>query len=401
MLKRLLVLMAAVLLHTVGTSGSASAASAGTEQRPSSQRSANPPRIIVGVMEDHFKVPDYAVAERNIKLAYEMGVRAIKVSVPWRKEQLALDDYNRAALCNSANITDKLSMKLSVVVIGDAGNMPFKQDQYDWFNTFLKDIMNVWKGFSCAPNTKLMTIQPWNEPNIPTFMKLQYRGKKRESAWSYAGMLNSAYKVIHQHAHELGVKADVWGLGVSTAHDPVNFIRAFGAATKHHKFLRKPMDTCTWHPYPENWDIGPRAKGRGFGSFTNIMKAVRQNIGDCPIVYSEAAGGETIIPAQHLWMYRDVDPSNLRLISEETQAKFVIDAVEVAAQQGVREIYFFHLFDECDRTPGWQTGFYYCLEPGHIIPKASVTPVSAFLKQVAEPLPESPPTDAGNPDPLE
>jgi hypothetical protein len=92
-----------------------------------------------------------------------------------------------------------------------------------------------------------------------------------------------------------------------------------------------------------------------------------------PIVYGEY-GVETTIPADKATLYtgHEVVPT----VSEQTQAKYYVEAIHEAEQQpNVRMFFIFHVVDE-RRLTGLQTATRYPDET----PKSSLPPVKAALE---------------------
>jgi hypothetical protein len=351
------------------------------------------PLQFVGVAEDAVKDPEYHIALNSMHLVKDAGFNSVRITVKWWKDMTKLSDYDRGGVCNAARAAEALGIKLVVTTIGDAGNPPFKLDQFLTFNAFQRDLVDVLlgrndvlraQGAVCAPNVKDLRLEIWNEPNLATFL-LPQRSEDggRESARIYTAMLASAYRALKAHAAALGVRVEVWGGALGSSQDPVNFIRAMGRARRDFRIRGRLMDVFTYHPYETNADVPPGAgRGRGFGSHATIAREVRAHVcGRCPIVYSEI-GWETAAPPGKAWLYEGEDASTLRPISERKLAQFYASGFSLARVQGVRGMFIFPLFDQRNRPIGWQSGLYYPTYTGDFWPKATLGLLRPFLKEL-------------------
>lgn len=394
MRKHLLVL-AVALLPICGIVSEVSAATAplrGTEPRLFVRGSVIPSLKYVGVVDDAVKDPQYPTALYMMELVKDAGFNSVRITVNWwnYRESTKLSDYDRMGLCNAARAAEELGIKLVVTIMVDHGNPPVNQEHYERIVPYLRDVVDVWlgknpvqreEGAICATTTKNLAIEVGNEPNLETFLKPQWKNGRRESAWIYANLLARAYPTLKQQGTLHGVNVEVWGLALGSSKDPVNFLRAMAAAMEGHKIKGPLMDVCTWHPYSSNSDIGPSSSGRGFGSYTNILKSVRKIFGKCRIVYSEV-GWETAPPPGKEVLYEQQDPGNVRLITEQRLAEFIISGFHRTAKQGVDGLFIFKLFDEKYRSQGWQSGLYYPSNTG-IYPKATLELVRPTLMRLS------------------
>jgi hypothetical protein len=202
-----------------------------------------------------------------------------------------------------------------------------------------------------ARHGPVTAFEPWNEPNIPFFLRPQWARDAATGAWRpvsadlYAAMLRAAYagiKSAQPDATVVGVSgAPNGGGGPPTGPDSfgsvpnATFMRALAD-------LQPPMDVASQHIYPA---LGP-LQSTAFPSFTTIpallddLDAIRPGI---PLWITEF-GYMTHAPASR--------PARAH-VDESTQALYLDQAVQMmAAQPRVQLAIWFNMQDNAEWPGG-------------------------------------------------
>jgi hypothetical protein len=380
-----------LLLNTVGIAARApvvAASMANPQHRSESPSSAKAPSLdFVGVAEDQLKDPQFPAAWAKMKLVKEAGFNAARITVRWSPGDITLSEYDRAGVCNAAKAAHEFGIRLFVTVIPDPEHPPERSNQIKKINMYMGSMLSRLAGpGGCSPRVHRYFLEVWNEPNLATFVRRQYDARgERVSAWIYTRALASAYRSLKRDAARLGVEVTVIGGALASGHDPVNFLNAMGRARRalRRMGMTKPlMDMFSYHPYEDDSDVEPGDReSRGFTSHGNVSRAVRRNLGPIPTLYSEF-GVESKTPAIRAWMYTGFNPRGVSTVSEALQARHYQTSFVLSASRGVKGLFVFLLFDECDQRD-WQSGLYYCTDQGLFWPKASLGLLSPTLQSLS------------------
>jgi hypothetical protein len=131
------------------------------------------------------------------------------------------------------------------------------------------------------------------------------------------------------------------------------------------------MDAFAHHPYLERSEVPPdfthpRTTTIALADYDKLVDLLgeafdgtAQKGSDLPILYTEF-GVQTVIPEDKQGAYTNLEsPAAEDAVSEDVQARYYRQAVEIACTQPTVEgIYIFHVWDEPDLL-GWQSGLYY------------------------------------------
>jgi hypothetical protein len=165
-----------------------------------------------------------------------------------------------------------------------------------------------------------------------------------------------------------------------------------GTAYRESGRTKPLMDIFSLHPYQTRSSIPPgqphTGTSLGMGDYDKIVDLLGEAFDgtaqpgrDLQIAYTEY-GVQTVIPESAQEPYTNLQsPIGKDAVSEETQAQYYRDAIELAAcQPTVAAIFFFHLFDEADLNR-WQSGPYYA---DATTPKSSRDPIRAAAQEARE-----------------
>lgn len=207
----------------------------------------------------------------------------------------------------------------------------------------------------------------WNEPNLHTFLRPQYKrikkkGKKatfkRRSPAIYARLCNATVEGIHAAAKENGFEAQV-ACGVTApggtnrgdskrpSVSPILFLRGMKAAGAR-------FDVYAHHPYPQSPNEKPtdrpRAKSRiSLGSIWRLLREVERLYGDeIPLWITE-------------YGYQTNPPDDILGVSPKKQSQYLRLAYGIArANPKVEMLIWFLIRDErrpgATLSQGWQSG---------------------------------------------
>jgi hypothetical protein len=176
-------------------------------------------------------------------------------------------------------------------------------------------------------------IVVWNEANSPTY----WSGTPAE----YASLLTRCYPLLHRR----GVTVLS---STASAHAPEAFLRALG---------RAPVDAYGHNPYPRTSAEAPTARHAvgflGQGDYARLVSIVGRQ---AQVWYLEN-GYQSRVPPRLRGRYHGRE--TVRTVSPLRQARYLEQAIRLAAcQPNVQAFFNFELVDE-DRLSGWQSGLYW------------------------------------------
>jgi hypothetical protein len=218
-----------------------------------------------------------------------------------------------------------------------------------------------------------------NEPNLNRFWLPQF-GPNGENvaARDYLALLAETYDALK------GVSRNIRVIGGALAprggddpeaprhtHSPTQFIRDLGRYYRESRRSTPVMDAFAHHPYLERSEVAPdfdhpNSTTIALADYDKLVDLLgeafdgtAQKGAELPILYTEF-GVQTVIPEAKESAYTNLEsPAAEDAVSEETQARYYREAVELACSQPTVEgLYIFHVWDEPDLL-GWQSGVYY------------------------------------------
>ena len=328
-------------------------------------------RLLVGALEDAVKWPDPKIADERIALASKAGFDALDITTLWTPGQTDPDPGELAILHNVAESTRRRHIRLLITVYAPRPRYaPVAEDQQDEYARFLATLARD------LPSVHDFAV--WNEPNLNGFWLYQFDDSGQDiAAPAYASLLARSYDALKAVSPRIRVYGgSLAPRGADNPHSsrhtqsPTVFIRDLGRAYRAGGRTKPIMDVLAIHPYLVRSSLPPTQTNMGTSiGIADYAKLVRllgsafdgtaQKGSKLAIAYTEF-GVQTKIPKSAQAPYTNLQsPLGEDAVSEETQARYYRQALDLAAcQPTVIAVFFFHLFDEADLNR-WQSGPYY------------------------------------------
>jgi hypothetical protein len=294
------------------------------------------PRLVVGVDDDTLKWTRHPLAV--VRRERSLGADAVRVWVPWHGEATA-GSVRQVELARAERAATRTAVVLAV--FGFAKRTPTTAAERARFCGFARSAL------AAVPDARAVVV--WNEANSRTY----WRG----SAADYERLLARCYGVLHA----LGPGITVLD-STASAHAPVGFLRALGAAYRASGREAQLVDAFGHNPYPRTSREEPWATHRtdflGEGDYPRLVAVLQGAFAGTPersraIWYLED-GFQTATPGRALHAYRGRE--NAVTLGGVEQAERLRTAILLAAcQPDVRAFFNFELVDE-QRLRGWQSG---------------------------------------------
>jgi len=314
--------------------------------------------FFVGVVDDHSKWLAYP--DGLIQRYRDLGMGAVRVSVPWKRGQ-SRPAKGQTLTLHRAAVMIARGQRVVLAVYGKPSEAPVTAEHRSQYCSFLRHVLR---------RVPFRDVVVWNEANSPQFWP------KTAGAPAYEALLSRCWRELH------ALRPNVNVIG-STAvnHDPARFIRRLGAAYRQRYRSRPLVDTFGHNPYPLNaaeppWTRHANPKVVGQGDLGRLLRAISRafsgtaqplpGTGRTTVWYLEN-GFQTVVPPEKLRYYNgtETDPFALPPIAPvggpwaPDQARQLRAALLLARCQPAVGAYFnFLLLDE-DRLAGWQSGLLY------------------------------------------
>ena len=327
--------------------------------------------LVVGALEDGVKLIEPEIADQRVELAEQAGFDALDVTTAWIPGLTQPDPGELTFLRNVAQATAKRNMELMITAYAHRPRFaPVTDDEQQNYAVFMAALARE------LPTVRNFAV--WNEPNLNGFWLYQFDEAGEDiAARDYTALLAKTYDALKAVSPEIKVYGgNLAPRGFDDAdsprptHSPTTFIRDMGTAYRESGRTKPIMDVFALHPYQTRSSIPPgqphTGTSLGFGDYEKLVALLGEAFdgtaqpgSDLPIAYTEF-GVQSEIPASAQGAYTNLDSPFARdAVSEETQAEYYRQALELAAcQPTVIAVYFFHLFDEADLNR-WQSGPYY------------------------------------------
>ncbi len=360
------------------------------------------PGLIVGVDDDSFKWANHAQAQATLGYTRDLGIRAVRITVPWRLGQTQLSAADRKPLDRA--IVTSWGMRVVLAVYGYSDDTPQSDAERSGYCTFVANLLRRYPAVG--------DVVIWNEPNVSRFWRPQYAQDGSSAApAAYEALLARCYDVIHAVRPGANVIAASSPRGNdrpsalnNVSHSPVSFFRGLGEAYRASGRRTPFFDVVGHNPYPDTnaerpWTRHPSSSSIGQGDYDKLMRTLEEAFGGTgqplpgqgrvSIWYMEQ-GFQTTIDPEKRGLYRGSETDRHALppwLGRGTagatdglapdQASQLADSLRLAScQPAVGAFFNFELVDEPDLS-GWQSGVLWA----DLTPKPSY---QAFKDAVAE-----------------
>jgi hypothetical protein len=327
--------------------------------------------LLVGALEDGVKWAEPEIADEKVEFATQAGFNALNVTTAWVPGQTAPTPDELTILRSVSAATEKRNMHFVITAYAPRPRFaPVSEDEQQNYAEFSATIARELPG--------LDAFGVWNEPNLNGFWLYQFDEAGNDiAARDYTALLAKTYdalKAVDPNIKVYGGNLAPRGFDDAESprptHSPTTFIRDMGTAYRGSGRTKPIMDVFSLHPYQTRSSIPPgqphMGTSLGFGDYEKLVALLSEAFdgtaqpgSDLPIAYTEY-GVQSVIPVSAQVPYTNLQsPLGKDAVSEETQAEYYREALELAAcQPTVIAVFFFHLFDEADLNR-WQSGPYY------------------------------------------
>jgi hypothetical protein len=362
--------------------------------------------LLVGVADDTLKWSDRPTAQRALTYSRDLGLRAVRVTVPWTPGQTHLGVPDRQPVDRMILATWGGGLRVVLAVYGKAADAPQTDPQRDAYCHFVANLLHRYPG--------VHDVVIWNEPNSSRFWRPQFAADGTSLAPAgYEALLARCWDVLHAVRPGVNVIAASSARGnddptapSNVSHSPVNFYARLGEAYRRSGRQLPIFDTVGHNPYPVTnaerpWTQHPGSTTVSQGDYGKLIGILRQAFGGTAqplpgrrgvsIWYMEQGFQTTVDPAKAVF-YRGREtvgqllPPFFALAAAGTiprlapdQATQISDALQLAyCQPAVGAFFNFELADEAN-LGGWQSGLLW----SDLTPKPSYVAFRSAVRRVA------------------
>jgi hypothetical protein len=328
--------------------------------------------ITIGVWEYFVRDPDAGTANQRMGDATASGLEAVITNAFWTPGQ------------REPSPTDLTELRNAAAAARVAGVRPLLIVQHEGSQTTPRTpaLRTQFAAYAVALARQLPGFREFiigNEPNLNRFWLPQFGPNAEDvAARDYLALLAETYDALKGVSKRIrvigGALAPRGGDDPSSSrqtHSPTEFIRDLGRYYRESGRSTPVMDAFAHHPYLERSEVPPdfahpNSTTISLADYDKLVDLLgeafdgtAQKGSDIPILYTEF-GVQTVIPVAKQRAYTNLDsPAADDAVSEEVQARYYREAVEIACgQPTVEGLYIFHIWDEPDLL-GWQSGLYY------------------------------------------
>jgi len=360
--------------------------------------------LLVGVADDTLKWSDKPTAQRALTYSRDLGLRAVRVTVPWTPGQTRLGVLDRQPVDRMILATWGGGLRVVLAIYGKADDAPQTDAQRDAYCQFVAGLLHRYPG--------VHDVVIWNEPNSSRFWRPQFAANGTSMApAAYEALLARCWDVLHAARPGVNVIAasaprgnDNPGASSNVSHSPVNFYRKLGRAYRQSGRRLPILDTVGHNPYPVTnaerpWTRHPGSTTISQGDYGKLMAVLQEAFGGTaqPIpgrrgvtIWYMEQGFQTTVDAAKTALYRGREtdrqllPPFFSLAAAVTaglapdQATQLSDALQLAyCQPAVGAFFNFELADETNLA-GWQSGLLW----SDLTPKPSYVAFRTAVRRV-------------------
>jgi hypothetical protein len=364
------------------------------------------PGLLVGVADDTLKWSDRPTAQRALVYTRDLGIRAVRVTVPWRPGQTQLSVLDRQPVDRMILATWGNGLRAVLAVYGRADDAPQTDTQRAAYCQFVTSLLHRYPGVA--------DVVIWNEPNSSRFWRPQFAPDGTSLApAAYEALLARCWDVLHASRPAVNVIAasaprgnDNPAASSNVSHSPVNFYRKLGEAYRYSGRRQPILDTVGHNPYPVTnaerpWVRHTVSTTIAEGDYQKLMALLAEAFGGTgqplpgqrrvSIWYMEQ-GFQTAVEPAKATLYRGAEtdrqllPAFFALAAARAtdqpapdQATQLSDALDLAyCQPAVGAFFNFELADE-PNLAGWQSGLLWA----DLTPKPSYVSFRTAVRRVA------------------
>jgi hypothetical protein len=314
-------------------------------------------KMIVGLTDDTGKWMDRQ--EGIVKFHRDLGLMAVRVTVPWKPGQVKPNKLQRTYIRRIARMI-QLHDRLVLAVYNTSRFAPTNARSRAQYCSFVQGILRR------VP--LIHDVEIWNEANSPAYWPQANGGE------TYTALLAHCYDVLHRRGPVNVISS------TASRHDPAGFIFWLGDAYRARGRTRPIFDTFGHNPYPEHsaeppWAAHEDSDLIAQGDYQTLMNTLETAFHDThqPVpgnrgttIWYVEDGFQTVPTPEKRRFYhgRENDRFALPAVTSERhrragaidQAIQLKAAIELAfCQPAVSGFLNFELLDE-DRLGGWQSG---------------------------------------------
>src|SRR5438132_748687 len=217
---------------------------------------APPGRLLVGLDDDSAKW--VATPDRLLAHYRRLGVRAVRVWIPWRGE--ARPRGTTSVYLDRAEGLAARGERVVLAIFGFARDAPVAPAAQARYCKFARNVLGR------VPHARDVVI--WNEANAPTYWPPAL------GAAGYERLLARCWDELHAERHDVNVIEST-----ASARSPGTFLQALGSAYRFSGRTRPLVDTYGHNPYPYGSREPPTARhgpGRiAIGDYGVLRAALR------------------------------------------------------------------------------------------------------------------------------
>jgi hypothetical protein len=340
--------------------------------------------MVIGASEELVKSDVPAQSRAQLALATAAGLQLVRVTAFWRPGQSEPSTGLLKSLETTQTEATSSGVALMLSVYPDSNRaVPLDDVARAQFASFVAGIARA------VPEIRQFVIG--NEANLNFFWLPQFNPDGTSAApAAYTQLLARTYdalKAVDPELEVIGGAISPAGTdnptGIRPSHSPGRFILGMGDAYRAMARTTPIMDAFAFHPYGQRSKSPPSAQNPNstrisladYGKLVSFLgqafDGTAQRGSTLPLVYDEY-GVQTIPPPAKQSLYTNLDaPSAADAVSEDEQAAYYRQALQIAfCQPNVEAVLFFHTVDETDARR-WQSGLYY----PDLTPKTSLAQV--------------------------